>query len=242
VTLSTGEQLLAAGRAVESSAQLRAVLSDPAVETSRKSALIGSIFGSLDKVAASLLGGIAESRWSSPDELLDGIEEIGIRAIARAAGDDTGIEHELFAFSRTVAGDAELELAVGSKLGDSAGKVALVDALLGGKASPATVAIVRHLVQSPRGRRIGGLLAHAADIVADAAGSVVATVTAATEPTAAQLERLQASLAAQYGRTPRINLIIDPDLVGGLRVQLGDEVIDGSLATRLAELRIRLAG
>jgi F-type H+-transporting ATPase subunit delta len=242
VSLSTGEQLLAAGRAIESSAQLRAVLSDPAVESSRKSALIAEIFGTLDPVAASLLGEIAESRWSNQDELLDGIEEVGIRAIARSAGEDAGIESELFAFARAISTDPELELAVGSKLSDPAGRVALVESLLGGKASPATVAIVKHLVQSPRGRRIGGLLAHAADIVADAAGSVVATVTAATEPTADQLDRLVASLATQYGRSPRVNLIIDPDLVGGLRVQLGDEVIDGSLATRLAELRLRLAG
>ena len=247
VTLATGEQLLAAGRAIESSAQLRAVLSDPAVESSRKSALIAQIFGTLDPAAASLLGEIAESRWSNQDELLDGIEEVGIRAIAissgaGAAGNDTGIEAELFAFSRSVSSSPELELAVGSKLSDPAGRVALVESLLTGKASEATVAILKHLVQSPRGRRIGGLVAHAADIVADAAGSVVATVTAATEPTAAQLDRLVASLAAQYGRAPRVNLIIDPDLVGGLRVQLGDEVIDGSLATRLAELRLRLAG
>jgi F-type H+-transporting ATPase subunit delta len=247
VSLSTGEQLLSAGRAIEGSAQLRAVLSDPAVETSRKSALIAEIFGTLDPVAATLLGEIAESRWSNQDELLDGIEEVGIRAIASsaaagAAGNDAGIEAELFAFSRAVSSDPELELAVGSKLSDPAGRVALVESLLAGKASAATVSIIKHLVQSPRGRRIGGLVAHAADIVADAAGSVVATVTAAQQPTDAQLERLVASLATQYGRAPRVNLIIDPDLVGGLRVQLGDEVIDGSLATRLAELRLRLAG
>ena len=78
--------------------------------------------------------------------------------------------------------------------------------------------------------------------MADAAGSLVATVTAATPPSAAQLEKLQASLAVKYGRAPRINLILDPSLLGGLRVQLGDEVIDGSVASRLADLRLRLAG
>jgi F-type H+-transporting ATPase subunit delta len=242
VELSTGEQLLAAGRAIESSPGLRAVLADPAVEASRKSALIGTIFAALDKTAASLLAGIVESRWSSQAQLLDGIEEIGIRAIARSAGDDSGIESELFHFSRVVAGNAELELALGSTLGDPAGRVTLVDELLTGEASPATVAIVRHLVQSPRGRRIGEVLDLAADIVADAEGAVVATITAASEPSAAQLKRLQTLLAAQYGRTPRLNLIVDADLVGGLRVQVGDEVIDGSVATRLADLRLRLAG
>jgi F-type H+-transporting ATPase subunit delta len=242
VTLSTGEQLLAAGRAIEGSLALRAVLADPAVETSRKSELVTGVFGSLDRVALELLRAIVESRWSTQPELLDGIEEVGIRAIAKAADDDARIETELFAFSQVVSSDAELELAIGSKLGDSADRVELVDTLLGPDASPATVAIVRHLVQSPRGRRIGELLSRAADIVADAGGSIVGIVTAASEPTLAQLDRLRTLLAAQYGRTPHLNIIVDPRLVGGLRVQLGDEVIDGSIASRLAELRLRLAG
>ena len=242
VTLVTGEQLLSAERAIESSAQLRAVLSDPSIPESEKSSLIATIFSSLDPAAASVLATIVESRWSSPADLLDGIEDLGIRAVAASAGETSGIESELFAFGRAVSSSAELELAVGSKLGDPAGKVALVEKLLGGKASPATLAIVRHLVQSPRGRRIGELISHSAATVADAAGSLVATVTAATPPSAAQLEKLQASLAVKYGRAPRINLILDPSLLGGLRVQLGDEVIDGSVASRLADLRLRLAG
>jgi F-type H+-transporting ATPase subunit delta len=242
VTLQSGEQLLAAGRAIEGSSGLRAVLADPAVETSRKSELVAAVFGSLDPVALKLLRTIAESRWSTPDEFLEGIEEVGIRAIAKAADDDTRIETELFAFSRVVSSDAGLELALGSKLGDSADRVELVDALLAPDASPATVAIVRHLVQSPRGRRIGELLTHAEDVVADAAGSMVVTVTAASEPAPAQLDRLATLLAAQYGRRPHLNLIVDPRLVGGLRVQLGDEIIDGSIASRLADLRLRLAG
>ena len=242
VTLSTGEQLLSAGRAIEGSSGLRAVLADPAVESSRKSELIGTVFGALDPEALAILGVIAESRWSTQGQLLDGIEEIGIRAIATSARDNSVIESQLFDFARVVSSDPELELALASKLGDSSERVALVDALLSKTSSPATLAIVRHLVQSPRGRRIGELLATAADIVADAAGSVVATITAASEPSAAQLERLQSLLAAQYGRTPRLNLIVDPEMIGGLRVQLGDEVIDGSVATRLADLRLRLAG
>jgi len=242
VTPSTGEDLLAAGRAIEGSTGLRAVLADPTVEAERTSALLGNIFGSLDPVALTLLNGIVESRWSDQAQLIDSIEEIGIRAIVRAAGDGATIESELFGFSQVVSSDAELELAIGSKLGDPANRAALVDALLAGKSSEATLLIVRHLVQSPRGRRIGKLLASAADIVADAAGAVVVTVTASVEPSSAQLGRIRTLLGAQYGRTPFLNLILDPDLVGGLRVQLGDEVIDGSVAARFADFRLRLAG
>ncbi|PZQ91835.1 MAG: F0F1 ATP synthase subunit delta [Leifsonia xyli] len=242
VTLVTGEQLLAVARAIESSTQLRAVLADPSIPAAEKSGLIGRIFPQLDATAARVLGGVVESRWSNPAELIDGIEQLGIRAIAIAAGPDAGIEDEIFAFGRAVTSDHELELAVGSKLGTAEAKAALVDALLGGKAQAGTVAIVRHLVQSPRGRRIGELLSLAASAVADVAGAVVATVTSATRPSAAQLATLEKALGARYGRALRINLITDPTIVGGLRVQIGDDVIDGTVASRLAELRIRLAG
>lgn len=241
VTRGTGEQLLSAGRDIAGSTQLRALLADPSVDTAEKTSLIGSIFSSLDPAAASLLGSLVGARWSNSDQLIDGIEQIGIRAIATSsAGAD--IEGELFAFSRAVSSDPDLELAVGSKLGDPAGKAALVDTLLTGKADAGTLSIVRHLVQTPRGRRIGELLALAASIVADASGGIVANVTAAAPLSAAQLSSLAATLKAQYGREPRIAVSVDPSVIGGLRVQVGDDVIDGTIASRLSELRLQLAG
>jgi F-type H+-transporting ATPase subunit delta len=241
VSRETGEQLLSAGRDIDGSSQLRALLADPAIEPTEKSALISRIFGKLDPAAASLLGTLTSARWSNADQLIDGIEQIGIRAIAASAEGST-IEAELFEFSRAVSSDPELELAVGSKLGDPAEKAALVDRLLGSKADAGTVAIIRHLVQSPRGRRIGALLSSAAETVADAGGAIVATVTAAAPLSAAQLDKLTAALTAQYGREPRVAVKIDPSVIGGLRVQVGDDVIDGTIASRLTELRLQLAG
>ncbi len=241
VTRATGEQLLSAGRDIAGSPQLRALLADPSVETAEKTGLIGRIFRSLDATSAALLGTLAGTRWSNSDQLIDGIEQIGIRAIA-VSSPDADIENELFAFSRAVSSDPDLELAVGSKLGDPAGKAALVDTLLKRKADAGTLAIVRHLVQTPRGRRIGELLASAAAIVADASGGIVANVTAAAPLSAAQLDSLASTLKAQYGREPRIAVRGDPAEIGGLRVQVGDDVIDGTIASRLSDLRLQLAG
>lgn len=242
VKLTTGEQLLAAGRAIAGSAQLRAVLTDPSIDATQKSGLLGRVFTSLDATAAKLLTGIVESRWSSGDELVDGIETVGIRALAQAAGEKAGVEGELFAVGRAIASDADLELALGSKLGDPAAKAAVITKLTAKKASPATVAILTHLVQSPRGRRIGELVSGAAKTVAEAAGRTLATVTAATPLSAAQQTRLATALAAQYGREVRVDVIVDPAVLGGLRVQVGDEVVDGTVASRLADLRLQLAG
>ena len=241
--LALGEQLFAAGRALGESAQLRAVLSDPAVAPAAKTKLLSGVFGKgLDATGSKLLASIVAERWSNQDDLLAGIEELGIRSVANSAAKTVSIQDELFGFARSVSSDAELELALGSKLGDPQAKAKLVAKLLKGKASAQTISIISALVQQPRGRRIGALLAEAADVVADQAGSSVATVTAASELSAAQLKSLAATLKKVHGRELSINLVIDPSIIGGLRVQVGDDVVDGTVSTRIADLRLQLAG
>ena len=238
-TLATGEQLLSAARALASSAQLRSVIADPGVAAADKAGLIARVFAGSDTVAQKVLTSVAGLRWSSPDQLVDSVEELGIRALATTA---SGVEHEIFALDRAVSSDAELEFALGGTFGEPRAKAQLVERLLAKKAAPATIAIVSHLVQSPRERRVGELLSFAARTVADASGGLVATVTAAAPLTSAQQKRLVAQLTKRHGREPRLDVRIEPGVVGGLKVQVGDDVVDGTISTRLADLRLQLAG
>ena len=240
--LAIGEQLLKASRVIGESAQLRSALADPSAAPKDKAAVIAAVFSGIDKAAQTLLAALVAERWSDQDDLLAGIEEIAIRAIASAASNGTSIEDELFTFGTAVSSDAGLELAVGSKLGSAASKSTLVTALLAKGASAETLAIVDHLVQQPRGRRIAELLRTASSIVADVAGQTIATVFTATPLSAVQLDRLGTGLAKTYGRKVKLNQVIDPAIIGGLRVQVGDDVIDGSVSTRLTQLRLQLAG
>lgn len=241
-SLAVGEQLLSAGRVIGDSSQLLGALTDPSGAQKAKVALITTVFGALGAQAREILVGLAQSRWSKPVDLLAGIEELGLRVLASSAsGDDTDIPAELFAFGRLVASNAELELAVGSKLGDPSAKAALVGSLLDGRASAQTIAIIGHLVQQPRGRRIGALLRHAAGIVADQASLAIAIVTVAAPLSDAQLERLRSGLEKKYGAL-RIQQVVDRALLGGVRVSVGNDVIDDSVAARLKDLRLQLAG
>ncbi|TFD85805.1 F0F1 ATP synthase subunit delta [Cryobacterium lactosi] len=241
--LATGENLFDAGRVIGDSSQLLAALSDASAETSHKVALVRAVFGAtLTPAALELLLSVAAGRWSSQQDLLAAIEELALRVTADSAEADVSIRSELFLFGAAVSSDAELELALTSKLGKSSAKVGLIQALLAGKVSPQTLVIIRHLVQQPRGRRIGELLTDAATIVADQADSIIATVTVAAALQPGQRDRLAATLSTRYGRNVALNEVVDASVVGGLKVQIGDDVIDGSVATRLKDLRLQLAG
>jgi F-type H+-transporting ATPase subunit delta len=151
------------------------------------------------------------------------------------------INDELFILSTAVASSPELELALGSKLGSSEGKISLIDSLLEGKASKQTVAILGALLAQPRGRRIGELVRYASTMVAEQEGFTVATITVARPLTSAQAGRLEKALSTQRDGSIRINQVVDPTIIGGMKVQIGDDVIDGTISHRLTDLRLRLA-
>ena len=243
-SLATAEALFGASAVIGASSQLRSTLSNPAIEVSAKQGLVAQVFGKgFDKSAAMLLGVAIEQRWSSEGDLVAGIEDLALRSAASSVKTAGSIESELFSFARAVSSDAELELALGSKLGNPDAKAALARNLLTkAKALPATVVIVSSLVRSPRGRRIGALLTSAADIVADQGGCLVATVTSAQPLAPGQLNTVSAIIALRYGRKAVLNTLVDPGSLGGVRIQVGNDVIDGSIATLLEDLRLQLAG
>jgi F-type H+-transporting ATPase subunit delta len=242
VDLDTARELFAAARIVGDSSQLSGALADPAAATAARSRVVADVFGAaFGKTTLALLTTAVQQRWSSASQLVDGIEELAIRAAAIAAP-DVDVDGELFSASRLVADNPEIELALGSRLGDDTAKGALIRTLLRGRASEATILIVSSLVQQPRERRVRQLLSHAMDLVADQRGSIVATVVTATPLSAAQSERLSTVLTRRYGKQVGLNAVIDPAVVGGLRVQIADDIIDASVAARLTDLRQRLAG
>lgn len=240
LNLDSAAELFAAARAIGDSAQLSGALADPAAPAQARTALVAAVFaGASAPVRAVLTAAVAE-RWSSASDFIDGVEELAIRATAMASA-KVDVAGELFSFSRIVAANPELELALGSRLGDATAKGALVEKLLGNSADPATVLIASSLVSQPRERRVRQLLSRAIGIVSAQDGRTVATIYTAAPIAVAQETRLRDALARRYDGEISINQVIDPTVVGGLRVQIADDVIDGSISARLADLRQKLA-
>jgi F-type H+-transporting ATPase subunit delta len=241
-----GEELFAVSRLLEGSASLRRAATDPNADGESKAALVQQLLGGkVSGPTVDVVAGLARSRWSSGGDLVDACEELGVQATLAGAeqlGALERVEDELFRFGRVVVGQRELRAALTDRTVPTASRTALVGDLLDGKAAPATVALARHAASQPRGRRFEQVVEEIGEAVARRRDRAVARVTSAIPLTEQQRERLTAALGRVYGRTMHLDVDVVPSLVGGLRVQVGDEVIDASVVARLARADRLLSG
>jgi F-type H+-transporting ATPase subunit delta len=241
VAATVGDELFAVVRLLDREPALRRALADYTSAQEARTRLVRGLFG--DQVSAATLDvveGLAGARWSVPRDLADAAEELAVLATAAAAGgagnlDD--VEDELFRFGRIASGEPELLAALADQRMPGDSKRALLDELLSGKVAPASLQLITQAVINPRGRNLEANLADYARLVADWRQRLIAVVRVATELSARQRQRLTRALSAIYGHGIQLNVVIDPRVVGGVSVHVGDELIDGTLSSRLAALR-----
>ncbi|WP_062302547.1 F0F1 ATP synthase subunit delta [Demequina subtropica] len=239
------EQLFAAVDALDGSGSLRRALTDPARSSESKGELVRQLFASFDPRVVDALAAFAGARWSDEDDLADAIDDAGERAIfayALEAGTLDDVEEQLFRVERAVSGDRDLLTALGNRSATKEARLALLEGVLGGKLLPTTDALLRRVVGVPRGHRLLPALERLLEDAAEHREKVLAHVTAAVELSAAQRTRLVSLLTQAYGREVTINVAVDPEVLGGIRVQVGHEVVDGTVLSRLDEARRRLVG
>ncbi|MBT2524748.1 F0F1 ATP synthase subunit delta [Streptomyces sp. ISL-99] len=225
---------------------LRRVLTDPAQAGEAKAQLAARLLsGQVGGEAADLVSGMVRSRWSRSRDLVDAIEELADTAdltAAQQAGVLDDVEDEVFRFGRIVASDTGLRSALTDRTASVSAKSELLRSLLGGKAQPVTERLVVRLVVQPRGRSLEAGLESLSKLAAARRDRMVAVVTTAVPLTDQQKQRLGAALAKLYGRQMHLNLEVDPEVLGGIQVQVGDEVINGTIADRLQEATRRMVG
>lgn len=240
--LAAAREVLATVGVFEKEASLRGALADSEHDNDRKRQLIERVLAaSAGERARALLAAAASHRWSNDQDFLLGVQELGVRAVAQSSGKAQEISTELLAIAEAISEDGELELTLGSKLTAPAAKREIAERLFGGKVGEATLAVLLGLIEHPMGRRVRRLLSWGADIASAQAQRSVATVTSAAPLPAEQLTRLEAVLSRKYGRQVQLATLIDPSVLGGIRVEFGDDVIDDTVASRLNDLRRALA-
>ncbi len=224
---------------------LRRVLTDLSVGSDAKSSLVRSLLG--EKLSAAALDVVAMAaglRWAATRDLGDALEQLGVVALVRGAekaGHADALEDELFGFGRLVTENPELRDALSDPARSIADRRLLVHGLLDGKATPAAVRLAEQAVAGSH-RTVAVAVEAYQKVAAAHRSRIIGTVRVARELSEGDLARLEAALSAQYDRTVHLNVLVDPTVVGGIKVELGDDVIDGTVASRLDDARRRLAG
>jgi F-type H+-transporting ATPase subunit delta len=226
--------------------RLRRLLGDPATPAEARAGLVTSLLqGKISPTALETTQAAVRERWSTPWDLADGLERSADDALLTAAdrqGALDEVEDELFRFERILDAEGELVTILDEVTVPAERRVNLLDRVLSGKVHPVTQALLQHAVRSQRRRSVTFVID---DLLAEAAARQersLARVISAVPLTAEQLTRLGAVLAQLYGRAMSIRTAVDPSVKGGLVIRVGDEIIDGSVASRLAQARTALAG
>lgn len=225
---------------------LRRALTDPARSGDDRAGLARAVAGErVGSAALDVLVWAVRARWSAPRDLSDGLEMLAAEAqvaAAEQAGRLDAVEDELFRTARIVAASPDLRVALSDRSAPADARAALIEGLLDGKTADETRRLVRQAVVAPRGRTLDQVLTVYGQVAADRRSRLVATVTATVPLTEEQRARLGAALARIYGHQVHLNVEVDPAVLGGIRVAIGDEVIDGSVLNRLDDARRRLVG
>jgi F-type H+-transporting ATPase subunit delta len=160
--------------------------------------------------------------------------------IARAEGTLDEVEDELFRFARSLEGSDPLRNALTDEQVPASRRQAIVEDLLGGKATSTTTQLISLVVGSGRGRDLPAIIDRLVQRASSAKKLEVAEVRTAVALTADQQTRLAAALANATGKQVNLKVIVDPAVLGGVVATVGDTVIDGSVRTRLEQLKARL--
>jgi F-type H+-transporting ATPase subunit delta len=226
-----------------SNISVRRALTDTSRDAAAKGVLIKDLLASkVGKATVGILTDLSALRWSGAKDLVQVIEQLAIEAEATAAnisGELDRVENEMFVISNTISNSSELRKAFKS---DAHVAKAQLAAELLKNASSSTTKLVSQMVNAWRGRSIESAFADFQWALAARRNRVIALVRIAAPMSQAQQDRLEAALNKQVGQPVRMNIEIDPAVLGGVSVKFADEMVDGSVSNRLAGAARALAG
>ncbi|HWR46153.1 MAG TPA: F0F1 ATP synthase subunit delta [Pseudonocardiaceae bacterium] len=236
-----GEDLGAVAAVLDEQPVIRRYLADSAAPEQIRRKMIEDLFGGkVSRISLGILGDVVISRWSRPLDLVDGVEELAWQALLALAERDESlddVEDELFRFGRILVAQPRLATLLGDESAPAAGRLELLDTVLADRTRPVTRRLLEQAVRVPRRRPLEEIVEELVDRAAARRERSVAYVTAAGPLSEQQERRLIDILNRIYRRPISLKVDLDAELLGGLVIRVGEEVIDGSVAARLGQAR-----
>jgi len=173
------------------------------------------------------------------DQRIDGYAR-AMFEVARAEGTLDEVEDELFRFARSFESNDTLRSALTDEQIPAARRQSIVEDLLGGRATSTTTQLLSMVVGAGRGRDLPAIVDRLVARASSAKQLEVAEVRTAVPLTADQETRLAAAITNATGKQINLKVIVDPSVLGGIVATVGDTVIDGSVRSRIDQLKSRL--
>lgn len=240
---ATASELFAIVDLLDDQAMLRRSLSDPSASFEGRAGLAASLFrGRVSAAALEVLTEALKATWSSGADLAAGLERQGIRlalASAHRAGQLDQASDELHTLATTIDGSPELAGVLRNQTYPVAAKQALIDRIIEGKVLPVTRILAARAVRARR-RNFARTVGETLQMAADLAGERIAKVTVARPLDESRISRLTQALAAQVGGPVALQIEVDPSVLGGINVAIGDDVFEATVAARLDHARRQL--
>lgn len=244
VSPRVAEELFALVDLLEAQPALRRALTDTGAEQQTRAHLVDQLFGGrISEPTHTVLHAAVVQRWPSSSALLASLERQAVRATLSCAQQDgtlERVEDELFRFSRLVEGDRNLQAAVSDRSAPLQLRRQLVDDLLAGRADSVTNFLAKRAVGA-RNRSFGVTVEGYLTLAAALRSRTLAHVVVARPMTAEQTTRLAEALSGQMGRQVSLQVVVDPNVIGGVRVTVGDHYFEGTVAGRLENARRQLS-
>lgn len=238
------DDLTSAAKLLRGEPVLARHLADPSASSESKVQLVERLLsGKVSSSALDILKTSASQRWSSTSDLIHGVQHIARLALlvrAESEGQIEDVEDQLFRFSRILDSEPRLISLLSEYTAPLDGRLNLLNSVLARRASKNTADLLRQTLDLLHGERADEAVRELANLAVSRRGEIVAQVTAAAELSDAQSSRLTDLLTRIYGHPVSTQLDVKPELLGGLIIAVGDEVIDGSLASKLAAAETHL--
>lgn len=240
-------ELVSVDRLLSHEAVVTRYLTVPAEDASPRVRLIERLVS--DKVGEHTLGVLRTAvceRWSANNDLIDAIEHVSRQALLEVAERDgkvDEVEDQLFRFSRVLDAQPRLAILLGDYVVPSEQRIALLRKVLesaSGRVNPIVLSLLSQTIELLRGQSAEEAIQFLAEVAVARRGEVIAQVSAAAELSDDQRTRLTEVLGRIYGHPVTVHLQVEPDLLGGLLISVADEVIDGTLSSRLAAAEAHL--
>ena len=236
-----GNELFTITKVLDDSIQLERALTDPSRPVADKVAVLTELLGdNVHPMTMEIMTDLVSRRWSRARDIANAVEDFGVDAMmyyADATGATLQVSVELSELHSALLNLPVVRAKLYDYQATSEARVKLFREVFSGKTlNKVTMRLAEHATCNLRRRRYLETIQWLINKFSRHMGESMVTVTTATPLKKEQIKRLVEVYSAKVGRQVHINSVVDPTVLGGMRIQVGDEVTDNTVVAQLQNL------